>query len=316
MAHFLFQGRSWVPSYDEWSKLLNLSKPRVVSRGGNFGEDVPDNAQVVLPVTDCWPMENKNQEFPPERELIFRKLFKRGFNSPFVYGMLFHSLFVFSEGIRSLVPTAFHRGAPTVMDASIDLGIHSRHTEEIDDGCNVTREISCVRELLSQHEMNGGNVTKLEGRSCHIYIMSDRECTLDSLQSSKELKTHGCSIHIPPHNKESSFTLEHGPFAGANFFVDLLYLSEHVHHGFVAGVRNRRGDLRSSSALARELIEFNSIMSELQQRQQLSQISGTSATGSIDKGTGAVQDHQQLATSSISGLKMCTYFEKKKRIKT
>jgi hypothetical protein len=89
-----------------------------------------------------------------------------------------------------------------------------------------------------------------EKRPCRVFVMSDRSKSIDAISSA--VQDLGCIVSTVSHDKSntsSSFSKEHGPFAGAGFFMDLAVASKAV--GLV-------GTSRSSSMLVSELIAYES----------------------------------------------------------
>jgi hypothetical protein len=83
--------------------------------------------------------------------------------------------------------------------------------------------------------------------------MSDRHSTIDNLRT--YLLERNCSVvlaaqpHTPVVKDNGTLTEEHGPFAGAGFFRDLVVVSQ-ARSAFI-------GSTRSSSALVDELMEYD-----------------------------------------------------------
>jgi hypothetical protein len=119
------------------------------------------------------------------------------------------------------------------------IALHSRHIDEALDGCDISREIDCVNELLK--------VKMPKGKQCAVVLMSDRACTLLTLLP--WLEERGCRAFVARHDSRTDYLTEHGPFAGVGFFQDLALASAIARSAFV-GLR------RSSSDLVLELIQF------------------------------------------------------------
>jgi hypothetical protein len=121
------------------------------------------------------------------------------------------------------------------------IAIHSRHSKNSDNGSNVDREIKCLQKMLLR-----------ASRPCRVYAMSDRPGALMGiLDAATEM---GCAVSITNHSKfglGQSFSLEHGPYAGAGLFLDLLLASK-ARHGLI-------GTRRSSTMLLAELIAFDKV---------------------------------------------------------
>jgi hypothetical protein len=86
-----------------------------------------------------------------------------------------------------------------------------------------------------------------------VYIMSDRHETIEHLRT--YLLQRDCSVVLaaqpdaPVVKDNGTATEEHGPFAGAGFFRDLVVVSQ-ARSAFI-------GSTRSSSALVDELMEYD-----------------------------------------------------------
>jgi hypothetical protein len=106
--------------------------------------------------------------------------------------------------------------------------------------------VECIQNILHKHGDIGTNLDK-----CNIFLLSDRNVTLESL---REWILHhtGCRPIIADHILESGLFAEHGPFATMGFFQDLA-LAAHANGGYIGAM-----DFASSSAdLVRELYEYN-----------------------------------------------------------
>lgn len=107
---------------------------------------------------------------------------------------------------------------PTVTTtAQVSIALHSRHIVDADDGHWIMDEIKCLEELFSKH-----NTTT----DCVVYLLSDRETTLDLLQ--QWLQEHSCRGVVARHamTLRKSTQVEHGPFSGLGFIEDLVVGSQ------------------------------------------------------------------------------------------
>jgi hypothetical protein len=121
--------------------------------------------------------------------------------------------------------------------------LHSRHMRQADNGSDVQNEIKCLDYLLGTREN--------DKVPCTVYIMSDRPNTIENLRP--YLLQRDCKVVVAaqpdaPVVKDNDLA-EHGPFAGAGFFRDLVVVSQ-ARSAFI-------GHTRSSSALVDELIEYD-----------------------------------------------------------
>jgi hypothetical protein len=121
------------------------------------------------------------------------------------------------------------------------IALHSRHIDDAVDGCDVSREIGCMKELLK---------TKMPpGKRCAVALLSDRACTLSTLVPWLEDEQRGCVAYVARHDARTDYLSEHGPFAGVGFFQDLALTAAVARSAFV-------GMHRSSSDLVLELVQF------------------------------------------------------------
>jgi hypothetical protein len=267
----ILQRASWIPSYYEWANNLALPAPvalkmntRHTLRTKHFYSREEQRAShqhqvIIFPQIPDVMTQNQNisrvswWEDPRRlthssfRNIFFfqrtvhldawsqqtmTKLYSEGLYS--LYGMLFRECF------RIIVPET------TLLDDAssnkgVTIALHSRHATARDDGSNVDGEIQCLERF----------VPVLASSSCVVYLMSDRPATVARL--SEWLAQRNCRGLSIAHDYESlpaGRVEEHGPFAGAAFFVDLQFASR----ARTAVI----GDFsRSSTALLLELIEYD-----------------------------------------------------------
>ena len=100
---------------------------------------------------------------------------------------------------------------------------------------------------MKQHEAIGTNLDK-----CRIFLMSDRQTTLDGLEQWITQHTK-CNPVIAKHDTEKGKFYEHGPFAMKGFFQDLA-LAAHTNGGFIGALAVEKC---SSADLIRDLYEYN-----------------------------------------------------------
>lgn len=259
---------NWIPSFDEWYPLLHLGS----------GAEAPYYSTHMPPTNNATmdkrhPFRKKDAHHiridqNDIRFLDFGQLLGQDFrilHSPFtrdsllhteaarntalqllgngekrksgdyVYGMLFHAAFSFSDSLLAAVNDTILSGT----ENETTIALHSRHANLTDDGSQVTREVECLKVMLEN-----------EKRPCRVFVMSDRSKSIDAISSA--VQDLGCIVSTVSHDKSntsSSFSKEHGPFAGAGFFMDLAVASKAV--GLV-------GTSRSSSMLVSELIAYES----------------------------------------------------------
>jgi len=268
--------RDWIPSFDKWALRLNLTTSNVYSVGrqplrgvlvdtGNWTTKV-DKHQVihfhreVLSLDWSDPLILNSSDIEGSSKTA-HSLYALG--KSFLYGMLFEHVFdiarevITSPEILGSIPTS--PAGDSAQSQPFTVAVHSRHTDINDDGCNVTRELECLRRLVPSN------------RSCDVFVMADRDCTLkqlvEQIQFEKGENVAGypqCTIYVPSHNSNETalrrekhhISEEHGPFAGAEYFADLAMAKSRARDAVVVGTQ-RGGYLRSSSALLIELIDYN-----------------------------------------------------------
>jgi hypothetical protein len=177
----------------------------------------------------------------------------------FLYGMLFRESFGFTDQFLETVSEDLYQqpGNSTAVTKPWDwkarrtnplvytIGLHSRHMHLTNNGSDVQNEIKCLDHALDAREN--------DKVPCTVYIMSDRPKTIENLRT--YLLQRDCSVVVatqridPEVNDTGKKTEEHGPFAGAGFFRDLVVVSQ-ARSAFI-------GSTRSSSALVDELMEYD-----------------------------------------------------------
>lgn len=158
----------------------------------------------------------------------------------FVYGMMFESAFNFTAKIRP--------DPNLVVDSSKvrTIGLHSRHAVSTLDGSDVSSEKKCLHELL--------NETK---GPCSVYIMSDRQITVELLKEYIE-NVLKCSAIVEESSKTDTSNksllafAEHGANPGEGFWRELALVSS-ARYGFI-------GSGRSSSYLLSERMNYWSLL--------------------------------------------------------
>ena len=198
-------------------KFQTVIFPQTVGRRGELGE--PNHREYFLHTDDA--------------RAKARDLYSLG--ADFLYGMLFRASFVIrKELVKETRP---------VSSADFSVGLHSRHSQSKNNGCDIREESRClVRSLAKQ----SGN------EACRVMIMSDRSCTISKL--GEWLVDRNCTVETAKHSEGKSWRGEHGPFAGLGFFQDWVLVSK-ARSGFI-------GRDSTSSHLVRELIEYDRGMEE------------------------------------------------------
>lgn len=260
----LLQLASWIPSYDEWSfasgKWTEVSywsthyppAKNVTTRKHPWHEDDRNHAGIDMDgrtlldfgqllgqdFRDLWSKQTREYLlYTDEARDTAQQLLGESnimLAGDYLYGMLFHSAFSFSDTLLATAqPTSFY----SKNEATI--AIHSRHSSTKDDGSVVQREVECLQKMLLQ----------VQRRPCRVFAMSDRPKALEGIY--KAATEMGCNVTIANHKmygRETSFSLEHGPYAGGGFFLDMALASQ-ARNGLV-------GTRRSSTMLLAELMAF------------------------------------------------------------
>ena len=256
---------SWIPSYDEYSAILNLSQPtNVVSFDGILKpkqqlEDAkyrdcsnvtctgPDNdqSQVVmfpglLGAYGTLALKEMRESLLVTEEARERAKYLHRKGKDFLYGMLFRGTFQVtpeysaSNDNSSSLNYNYNHPPPKTY------ALHSRHTSPNDIGLDITKEIQCLRTLWME-------TNRTIESSCLVYIMSDRKQTIEALRDFLEL--NNCSGVVANHTEGKSVVEEHGPFAGGSYFTDLS-LVVNARDGFI-------GHHRTSSGLVKAVLEYD-----------------------------------------------------------
>jgi hypothetical protein len=114
--------------------------------------------------------------------------------------------------------------------------------------------------------------TSTNDTPCVVYLLSDRQLTIDILKTYIETKWNKCHVVLATHKTDSDTDTdnnnnkttttnghyqEHGPFAGTGFFQDLIVASQ-ARHGFIGHC------YRTSSQLLREWIFYDRTMEAME----------------------------------------------------
>jgi len=205
----------WIPSFNEWYARLNLTSHEPKQLHGHpltnmqHWHKIKQQPRLVFPLRECLPLDWVKQQhnFPTEFACkTVHDLFSLG--KEFAYGMILRQLFDLTGHVMAGVPPPPPRAAS--INDPYTLAIHSRHTIDSDDGCDVSRELDCVEELVKSQPQD---------RACSVWVLSDRPCTLSSIHQQVKSE-YNCSVHIMDHDSfdpregGKSYFKEHGPFAG------------------------------------------------------------------------------------------------------
>jgi hypothetical protein len=290
----ILQRASWIPSYSEWNRTLQLDPPvrmqhhnhsratpemrQSLDRGERVASDL-SGYQVIYPVKNLQDLDTEKVEVWPGLlrltckntakflsqmygiDLIHNEKVQALYSQrvSFLFGMLFRESFGFTEQFLETVSEDWYQQSGNTMASSrpwdpkthradpstFTIGLHSRHVSPARDGSDVQNEIKCLDCLLGTREN--------ENVPCTVYIMSDRLKTIENLRT--YLLQRNCSVVVAAQIMDSEVnhtagkkTEEHGPFAGAGFFRDLVVVSQ-ARSAFIA-------DTRSSSAMVDELVDY------------------------------------------------------------
>jgi len=284
--------QNWIPSFDEFF-------------GANGDDDSGDRDIVVLPLKATRPSSNiqlDRGKIAQKRVVVFprktnaydsedfyfnkndsrkrtlhrkfgtaysqrtvKELFQLG--RDFVYGMLHQYSFQILVGED--VGDGSGDGA---LSNVYSVALHSRHNDTRFDGCDISREKFCIRQLLKTRTTNATGATAI---GCRVVLMSDRQCTVDRLREWLTTSQVNCEALAANHSSPSKgFFDEHGPFAGAGYFRDLQLALRYARHGVVGTLLDPAkfgpNTWRSSSAVVRGIVQYRRIMDAWFVRQQQS----------------------------------------------
>ena len=250
----------WIPSLDEWIENLNLGVADEISfysthltpflntnklfkkyphdDGFKIHEGIDASKNRFIHFGDIYDKSigetiRVNRRNIPLLNTTFsrdtaRKLLVAG--DDFTYGMVLNASFHFNA---SLIPDHMDDQNLTT------IAIHSRHSQENDDGHNINTETECLQKVISSR------------RNCRVYIMTDRFNALKNLLLTATTQFN-CSVdYVMPTSTERSWRKEHGPFAGKKFYQDLLNLSTNPKDVLIYKKP------RTSSYLIQELLVYN-----------------------------------------------------------
>ena len=260
-CHQILGRADWIPSYDVWASTLGLAeRPQwwlnetVSMRRPQGGRYRPNETLFVSPdLVDAKDLRTFQRaeylKYDIGAENRSKILYSRG--TMYLYGMLFHEIFPLlsvggSEEAKTKTTTPTMNTTREV-DIPITISLHSRHWHGNDNGTRVLREKKCLQQVFQKLSVG----TAASNRTCNVYLMSDREPTIDLLTTYLKTNTT-CNPIVADHKTGSGLTGEHGPFAGRGYFDD-LEMGRQARDGFVGHCG------RSSSQLLWELIEYDRV---------------------------------------------------------
>ena len=316
----------WIPTWDEFV----VPVTEAASSSGSVDQQVPYNVDdpfwlLKLPKRDAKYTEDdwSSELFmtfrvvqyyvqsgvggiwghAPVIQQTLKDLYSLG--ADFLYGMLFHELFRWNPNIIPPEMIPKHQQGDEKRESTTStkkIVLHSRHFDVKNKGGNIRTEIGCLKELLQRDKkiMTTDNGDSDGDESCEIYLMSDREITVDNLKTHIDHRYKYCKAIVATH--DMSFTAsqklpttteknvislvdnttgniihgekqqqqvvvghyaEHGVWAGMGFMQDILLATSSLRDGFIGHC------YRSSSQLIRELIVYDRHMDALQSSSSL-----------------------------------------------
>jgi hypothetical protein len=250
------QRAEWLPMYDEWiehisfSSALPLRDSKVYTlqdwRLRKLVSMRPSQFYIPGAMGSIWRDEIFQSQHVPHTQVKLRQLYSRG--ADLLYGMMFHELLSFNPQIAPPEIAFDDRNAKTFV-------LHSRHAKNSDAGDHIQAEVQCLTQLLPKRILRS---TSLSRSSCIVYLMSDRETTIEMLTQYIRKNYPHCLPVVATHGStalgsspvNAGHYQEHGKWAGVGFLQDLMVGSRAV-DGFVGHCH------RSSSQLLREQVEYN-----------------------------------------------------------
>jgi hypothetical protein len=228
----------WLPSFDTWAPKLfekNISLPLRHPATFNSSDWMHRRLVAFKPMVfqiQAW----RHQKFlnTTASYNMLQDLYSS--SSDFLYGMLFRELFTFRADI---VPPEFHQQSNNTRT----FVLHSRHISTADEGGVTSNERKCLKSMLDINDRS----------PCIIYLMSDREVTIERLSTYIPTKWPFCTPIVATHVQQADNAghyLEHGPFAGTGFFQDLIVGSQ-ARDGLIGSCS------RTSTLLLRELVQYD-----------------------------------------------------------
>jgi hypothetical protein len=244
--------KRWVPQFEAFaadmpvSKVYSSNYPQLCKHDSTYlfpgltWDAIPDKVINfgVLEGTQMGCLSNEDESYLLGREAHQRAKLLFALGTDFCFGVLFHSLFSFTGPALRKASAAIDP-VPDFHDR-FSIALHSRHSHPDNIGGDIALESQCLRQIVLDKPLTSG--------PCVVLIMSDRNETRVLLNTfvTKEL---GC-LHISADPDEgSSWSLEHGPFAGMGALEDLALVSQ-ASHAHVSSVGS------SMSLLMRELVAY------------------------------------------------------------
>lgn len=196
-----------------------------------------------------------------------RKANLMSYGLEFAYGMLFAQTFAFTKQLLESVPLQQYRD-----DSLFSIGMHLRY------GLKQNKPFSLKTALRSQECQQRMREHSSFNSKCRVTVMADQQVVVEGLKimATDHWKCQAMSI---PRGKESNSNIttnalrqrrqlaavttlgqrreEHGPFAGAGFFQDLVLLSQQSQQQNMVLTGTR-----SSSALVLEAIVYQTLRHE------------------------------------------------------
>jgi hypothetical protein len=288
---------TWLPLYDDWIPHITRTIPQsreqsdaasliLPVRESKFytAEDWsyrtlmafrPVQYYIARPTGSIW-----NEAMFQNHKDVLQALYSMG--ADYLYGMLFHNLFSYHPQIvpPEVVTERQNKNneppspetTPTKRRKSYVL--HSRHFTNDNDGTNTEKEFQCLQMLIGRrgkrHQRHPpppiATPTTQDQmpdnqEDCVIYLMSDREVTIDVLTKHIRQQYPHCTPIVATHGGAGGGGVdsndvavghykEHGKWAGTGFLQDLM-LGSLAQDGFIGHC------YRSSSQLLREMIVYN-----------------------------------------------------------
>ena len=283
------QPAAWVPSYTEFKEIWQLPEPKLV-QPKNFLRYPPIQKDRFCPYSESEANRNHRLVHPyhvwdmTEHSLLWRAgdliltqaktyirtsqlygfedderapgivkdLYANGYS--FLMGMLRKESIEFTQQLVDSVQSYMLEG--NALREQVTIAVHSRHIRTRLDGSDVRSEVNCLDQLLTK--------LRRPQQPCTIFIMADRQLTLDKLED--VVKARNCSAVIVEKKtmevrQEESKSLqdieaEHGPFRGGGFFRDWIVVAQAT-RGFIH-YRDR-----SSSAIVFEQSVYDGMMKSI-----------------------------------------------------
>jgi len=237
------------PRFRDWPDPADVNVSRV------HWYDDPVSLTIGLPFYKRWWYQRGPHLESPLTVNTMKLLYTHG--RDFLYGMLFRYCFRIEVAPKELPQSQLPSSAAVIAkdgdasssasSAAITIGLHSRHAYMHLDGSDVQQEIQCLAQLIPPKRRD-------DKQECFVYLMSDRQLTLDRIGSWLQKERSYCrnvTVSGKKGDRNWGFLPEMGDFAGAAFMSDLALVSEHARTGFVGQ------PMRSSTQLVMDLMTYN-----------------------------------------------------------